>query len=331
MPNQEEIFEKHAELFHYTSHEGLVGILNSRSLWATHYKFLNDTSELQIMRTELKERLFPFIKQNVVNAFRKANVTMKNKMRKAGGPILLARSETNRIVDVFYAMAFEDTASSTAMAVPFITSFCAHTTDQGYEQQNGLLSQWRGYANGGYALVFDTKKLTEFLKREGEHYYYTSSFFGDVVYHGDEEAFVEEFDNNLSSIRDGLKQFIETGGMEVGDIFADVLSMFTRLKHRGFYEEREVRVVACPMTKEIEDDYRRVDPNYVSPDLPLKTVHIRNDDAPYIELFDFDEEAQLPINRIIVGPMENQSQAKRDLEKLVVGDIEVHRSETPLI
>jgi hypothetical protein len=34
------------DLFHYTDANGLLGILRSRSLWATHFQSLNDTSEM---------------------------------------------------------------------------------------------------------------------------------------------------------------------------------------------------------------------------------------------------------------------------------------------
>lgn len=35
-----------SSLYHYTNYNGLNGILNSRQLWFTHYKQLNDTSEI---------------------------------------------------------------------------------------------------------------------------------------------------------------------------------------------------------------------------------------------------------------------------------------------
>jgi hypothetical protein len=36
-------------LYHYTDQKGLLGILESKQLWATHYRYLNDTSEGQIV------------------------------------------------------------------------------------------------------------------------------------------------------------------------------------------------------------------------------------------------------------------------------------------
>ena len=32
---------------HYTTYPGLMGILQSKQLWATHYKFLNYSSEME--------------------------------------------------------------------------------------------------------------------------------------------------------------------------------------------------------------------------------------------------------------------------------------------
>ncbi len=152
MVDKQEIFEKHPELFHYTNHKGLVGILTSQNLRATHYRFLNDTTELQLMRVELGERLFPFVKEQVVEVYRQASFKKKREMQKAGGAVRLARNESMRLADSFYKTAFEDTSSGRGLAIPYITSFCAHSSDQPYEQKNGLLSQWRGYARGGVAV-----------------------------------------------------------------------------------------------------------------------------------------------------------------------------------
>lgn len=33
------------KIFHYTSAQGLIGILNNKTLWATHYNYLNDQTE----------------------------------------------------------------------------------------------------------------------------------------------------------------------------------------------------------------------------------------------------------------------------------------------
>ena len=44
--NEKAINEYTGSLYHYTSNQGLVGILESQKLWATNYSFLNESSEL---------------------------------------------------------------------------------------------------------------------------------------------------------------------------------------------------------------------------------------------------------------------------------------------
>jgi hypothetical protein len=40
-----------ARVYHYTSTDGLLGILDSGHLWATDLRYLNDTSELHFGRS----------------------------------------------------------------------------------------------------------------------------------------------------------------------------------------------------------------------------------------------------------------------------------------
>ena len=123
MADKQEIYEKHPELFHYTNSNGAVGILTSQNLRATHYKFLNDTTEIQSMRAELAERLFPFMNKLVVERYRQAGLKKKMEMRKAGGSVATARDEATGLAETFYRTAFEDTQSGPALAIPYITSF----------------------------------------------------------------------------------------------------------------------------------------------------------------------------------------------------------------
>src|ERR1700730_8245658 len=50
---------KSRSLFHYTNSDGLLGILGSGALFASHYSFLNDTSE----GTVLREVLLPLLER----------------------------------------------------------------------------------------------------------------------------------------------------------------------------------------------------------------------------------------------------------------------------
>ena len=46
----EKISEIYPGLYHYTNKQGLYGILENQCVRATHYKFLNDYSEIELFR-----------------------------------------------------------------------------------------------------------------------------------------------------------------------------------------------------------------------------------------------------------------------------------------
>ena len=53
------------ELHHYTSYAGLSGILESQTIWATHFFHLNDSSEVSLLRNPLTEA----VKRRLLRAF----------------------------------------------------------------------------------------------------------------------------------------------------------------------------------------------------------------------------------------------------------------------
>lgn len=56
-----DIWEEHKKLYHYTNWDGLSGILKTKSLWATHYRFLNDSSEFRLFGDKLFSLLEPAV------------------------------------------------------------------------------------------------------------------------------------------------------------------------------------------------------------------------------------------------------------------------------
>ena len=70
-------FHKDERLFHYTSAEGLYGILDSECLWATHFKFLNDSSEFFAARKWLLDFVHRAIHKKVAALKVNGSVTFK--------------------------------------------------------------------------------------------------------------------------------------------------------------------------------------------------------------------------------------------------------------
>lgn len=120
-------------LFHYTDWKGLQGILQTKTLWATHFRYLNDEMEGVFGQEQFKK--------DWVTRF--------------------PNQDAETVIKTVFNSDLDDC---------FVVSFCK-SNKENYE--DGLLSQWRGYGkDGGYAIQFDRKKIHELIKAEKEKYAY---------------------------------------------------------------------------------------------------------------------------------------------------------------
>ena len=148
--------KKHPKLYHYTNISGLEGIIKSQTLWATHYRGLNDSSEVQLMRPIIREMMNGIC----IEALRKLsnkNSIVRREIKKHGGLVAFAKREAKTIIDIYYDLSFGTAGrAGKSYADPFVVCFCSHSDEPEYVKENGLLSQWRGYgAEGGVAIIFD--------------------------------------------------------------------------------------------------------------------------------------------------------------------------------
>jgi hypothetical protein len=124
---------KSRSLFHYTTSDGLLGIIKSDSLFASHYSFLNDSSEGIVLRELLLPRLEAEMRQFVPKLIQAG--ILKRELLAAKGEDYY-REEVGRM--------FKSMTSATNNVAPFfIASFCIHE-DGTDHYDDGLLSQWRG-------------------------------------------------------------------------------------------------------------------------------------------------------------------------------------------
>jgi hypothetical protein len=123
--------DKHEKLFHYTTQEGLVGILQEKKLWATKIQYLNDASELT-RPLELGIDMIDTILQSVGSKKKTKEIWLER------------RRELGSWKGVNLCVA----------------SFCV---------DGDLLSQWRGYGAYGtaYSIGFRTEKLEEIVSHSG--------------------------------------------------------------------------------------------------------------------------------------------------------------------
>lgn len=324
------IIEEHQQLCHYTTATGLHGILTSRQLWATHSSYLNDGEEI----TGFFDRKLPALLNSTVrSAIMKiaGGEPGSTEVKNAGGIESVVKNLTNEM-----HMAIRDATLSFNQV--YVTSFCKVL--KGNSADDGLLSQWRGYGtDGGYAIIFDTKKLEELLHVEQSRYHYQSFQIGDVQYH--------EHDENLATIHSETREwedvlhkailgFILTQKREKFEpVLAAVTSLSGMHKHFGFHEESEVRVLALPTNKELLKEAR--DGGDLRPRKNVSFYPRNGILVPHISLFEpFQnvEQPALPITKIIVGPHPEKKKRKAAIELLrdqLELDFDVTASDIPFL
>ena len=115
-------------LFHYTTQDGLLGIIGKGELWATASQYLNDTSEFELAQEVAR----------TVLSGRKAKARTKR--------------ESSLLEEMEEAVKF-------AGALVCVSSF---------SENGDALGQWRGYSQGatGYAIGFDPLKLREVAAKQ---------------------------------------------------------------------------------------------------------------------------------------------------------------------
>ena len=243
--------------------------------------------------------------------------------KKTGGGIAeIAADQATRVVQGFYDSHPEI----------YVTSFCTHADDP-YAKEHGLLSQWRGYGgqDGGYCIVFDTAALIELLQRESRARYWLMPLKLAQVQYRTAELSVEDVFAPLlietHKLFSALLDDTKIPEKAIGYFLLDA----PLLKHQGFREEKEARIVAIPSTQQDLDGLRAKYGDLPLP--PLKAIRSKNGAAgsrQFVALFE-SLYRELPIRRVIVGPSRNQDKNFTKALELLGSGIKTERSDTPFI
>jgi len=329
------IEEVHPELLHYTSIAGLRCILESRELWGTHARFLNDGAELIAFKEYLPRIIRRSVRKGLTDLLQ-AQPGRQAVVDRFGGLEATIDEVIRGLIQGLYSATLGE-SDPEPFAEPYITSFCTPTTQR--QAEHGLLSQWRGYGKeGGYALVFDTAQLSKAMDEEGKRWPNLFLFGGDVLYSdANDDEIQAEFGQNLKAISEGFDRWLATSGKDAAalePIYLNILFVSCRYKHWGFSEEREVRIVAVPPNSQIIDEMkrRRENPSV----MPIHHIERNGQRVPTIHLFDSykADGHSLPIRRIIVGPGGDRAARKSMVEGLASAcnlEIPVTVSEIPYI
>ena len=235
-------------LFHYTTANGLLGILRNNEIWSTAYYCANDESELGVGKGVLTP-LF---------------LSKTHEMIRAAHPQV--RTFSKRGVDIrHYADQFEQRIVGHALSLlcVYITCFCKPINTEDFT--HGLLSQWRGYGvDGGYALQFSRKKLEAAVERTYKtdslnydlldvHYTPDNPLKVEVLKHS--HAYTSAFLNFLDELEnfDFNKTTMQSPIANLpGGPLESLLNFLVHTKSQHFVEERECRLsLVEPVASEI--------------------------------------------------------------------------------
>lgn len=323
------VMDAHECLWHYTTADGLLGIVKSQELWATSIKFLNDREEFSGF---FGARLQSLIADGVNEGVERLIATEEGKRRvdAAGGRGLVQQGLLEQLATAICA--------ATLKLEPFVVSFC---TVADVADNDGLLSQWRGYGHdGGYAIVFDARALDKLLQQEQEHWLFAFGHWGDVDYGGKNSVVhdeTREWEALIRSVVAGLVPPVFEGAHTPNSfeaLFDPVVSLATRQKHGGFREEAEVRIVIVNSDVDTVAAARARDDSR-SP----KLVELGSKGGllvPRVSLFNRPDgsKAVLPIQKVVVGPHPDRVRRSKGVEALLARhevDAPVVTSEIPFI
>lgn len=287
---------------------------------------MNDITEFTRFRLKVRQFIRPIIRDIFDKQIQRNSESATG--FSYGGTDVAVDKEAEDLLDTVHRHTF----GKEMYKETFICSFCGHT--QPDEARNGLLSQWRGYgAGGGVAIVLDTSSVEEMLVREYNRFQLNNIVtLTEVIYDNDSNDVIikQRFENVFEYFPKILEEvFPEKGWSDTNKLESYFEAMHDhfllgsiRVKHNGFHEENEIRIVVPTTTKD-SYSYNPNDPK------PLKEIRYKqkgSGEARYIELFGY---MSLPIKRIIVGPSRIQNFNCQRIEGMVRTSIEVVKSEIP--
>jgi Protein of unknown function (DUF2971) len=309
-------------LFHYTTAAGLIGIVNDQTLFATHANFLNDAAELQILADLLAPQLSREFREIIPKL--QAVGAFKPKLFTTFGESIYDSEASNLCRTV---MRIIDRVSPI-----YVTSFCMHAPGS-EEYEHGLLSQWRGYGRGGFAIEFDEAALDKLTVLEIEKRSFQMIATREVTYTNHEkDADLKRFEGlGTASLAVGFREKTPKlaaredvaallGTRDFSSFIPAFIQTVPFLKTPRFREENEYRLVAlATRPSKVEEDTRTA-----------VAVRFREGGSgtliPYVRLFE-TLELPLPIKKIIVGPHRDQDNQYKAAQLL----LEQKKIEVPVV
>jgi hypothetical protein len=319
-----ETLSRHPALYHYTSTGAFENIIGSQTLWCSHYQDMLDRdnadyNEVLLMRRLLPQAVTPLIKAIVIEKHFNRNERRKNKSWQIAPDL----------VNALYRATI-DGEGEYATIQPYSVSFSTHADDSDFDREHAIRSQWDAYGSQGYCLVFDTRDVSEMLKREGTKKYWAwlvlrpvryndrpiQELFPELV-HGLADVFRRRLDRATASEVYNRKLLHDVEIPE--DATKEFLNDLALLKAVKYKFEREVRIVAMPGTIEAAKYAAREYPTQFDANaLPPEIRKRPKTNKRYIALFE-SLGLRLPVKCVIVGPGDGQEERAQRARAILPG------------
>lgn len=252
-------------LYHYTTLEGLKGILENRSIWFSHMSTLNDPLELQYGKKIIIDEIESLLKEEK-------------------DPLLIR----------FFLMIrnFVEAFGKHMMHL-YIACFC---------EDDNLLSQWRSYSSngGGYNLGLQIDSKTNYSNNPLDYSKQPLIFLRKVIYVERDQKdiiknyltkIVRAFNEASLRIKKELGEIPKTWESELAlEVLNPLFDIMCCLKQEVFKEETEWRLIL--INQEDKVDF-------------IKFREMRGSFIPYfnVHIYEDDSNPKFPLKKIKYGPL----------------------------
>lgn len=287
-----------SKLYHYTTLDGAIGILQSKTIFASNAMFLNDSSELVYGKELIQSAI-----NNVIDSDNFETTHYFGFGEQENEMLRLILSELNgvELKDIYISC---------------------------FSTKSDMLSQWRGYADGGIRIGFDAVQLCNT---------FSDVSIADINYNRKSQLkFIEtiliillnylycEPDDiylNFPLIPEGRDVLLKNKDIIPQAIASILIACVGSFKNQGFKEESEYRLIY-----DVNNIYNK------ESRLPVRYRSNGKFIVPYVN-FEFGD--KLPITDIMVGQSPYSDKIKQGLELLLKSEgykeIKVKLSQIPYI
>jgi hypothetical protein len=286
-------------LYHYTTQHGLLGILKQKCIWATHIRYLNDTSEGNIVSRVIFEEFSS--RYNTAPLFQMLGMA------------------TDKAASVVEPVDEDTLGQGTTMA-SWATSQNVFVSS--FSEKGDSLSQWRAYSerSGGYSIGFRPEYLhavgERFLNGRPDRFFQGSDTLVRCIYYDEEEerslreeikklvsAYIEEVATTAKlPVGEGIQGFRTPAALAIKH-FLKLGQRSAITKDNGFREEAEWRLAFLLQQGSTATDIE-FRPGSSMP-------------VPYLEVPLRLADQLIGICKVIVGPCPHPSEAAKSVEMLL--------------